>query len=250
MLGAVKPPHWFKRVRFDEKTYSDESDNDDEDAGLIHQRKSRSRKKEAEFVELSLRPMLHTAPDHITSEEAGQVPAWDCGRTVEEAMSRGCPFDVISNLWTPPRCYNSTFALEALQGVSVESDSGGVGAPEFGLGGFAWYEDEELSQPILSADDLEQFLAKRDAEGMPLEAYTHMSFHAAHCSYLARVATDGLNRLRNGERDVWVPEVAADPHHARHCEHVFGELYRLGEDGARRDKTGVGFGIAPCVQIG
>lgn len=284
MLGATKP-QWFKNVPSKNKGISDGIGQEAEDAHLFQQDKPRSRKglsttlflvsivlfivlglfnvaviirrlattrryeaPEVEFIELSQRPNHHHHDTYSTSTE-DRVP-WDCGSTVETAIARGCPFDVVSNLWTPQRCYDSSFALEALHGVEVGAEHGGIGAPEFGLGDWEWYEDAGLSHRIYTAQDLVQFLAKRDKEGLPLEAYTQMSFHAAHCSYLARVATYGLDRLTRGEHDVWIPEVAADPAHARHCEHVFGELYRLGESGARRNWTEVGFGIAPCVKIG
>lgn len=193
---------------------------------------------------------------HITNNQKpigmanDELDAFDCGATIEMAIARKCPFDIMSNLWTPPHCYNSTFALESLDGVEVQSTHGGVGAPEFGLEEFQWSEDEQLSRPIRTAQELEQFLVRQNKRGLPAEAFTHMSFHAAHCSYLARVATAGLNRVCRGESDVYIPEVAADPAHARHCEHVFGELYRLSEGEARRSWTKVGFGVSPCVRIG
>ncbi len=174
----------------------------------------------------------------------------ECGETVEEAIAKNCPLDVMSNLWTPQRCYNSTFAQEALQGGDIENDSGGVGAPEFGLGTYQWFEDEALSQPISTAQELEQFLLQQNKRGLPLEAFTHMSFHAAHCSYFQRMAAAALDRLRYGEVHVWIPAVSTEPHHARHCEHVFGELFRLGEEGERRNWTKVGFGFTPCVRLG
>ena len=175
----------------------------------------------------------------------------ECGTDVHTAVDNGCPFDIMSNLWMHPRCYNSTFAQEGSQGVQVGTEHGGIGAPEFGLGQWEWFEDEELTRPILTSDALQQFLARRSREGLTTDAFTHMSFHAAHCSYLARVATEGLSRVQNGETDVWIPVVAADPTHARHCEHVFGEMFRLKSDGeAPRAWTQVGFGVAPCVQVG
>ncbi|WPG98222.1 Hypothetical protein R9X50_00101000 [Acrodontium crateriforme] len=202
----------------------------------------------SDFVELSHRPPKHTSAPH--HNEVHEHKPFQCGHTVESAIANGCPFDVVSNLWTPPECYNATFATEALQGVKVGTEHGGIGAPEFGLGVWEWYEDEELQHPIKTVDELHQFLLKRDQAGLPLDAFTHFSFHAAHCSYLARVATDGLHRVRAGEKDVWIPDVAADPHHARHCEHVFGEMFRLNANGeAPRKWTQVGFGIAPCAKI-
>jgi hypothetical protein len=189
-------------------------------------------------------------PTKKASVVTADTKLFECGDTVASAMSLGCPFDVMSNLWVPPHCHNVSYALESLQGVAVGTDGGGVGAPEFGLQEYKWFEDEELQQPIRSADELEKFLARRDLEDLPLEAYTQMSFHAAHCSYLARVATAGLDRLKNGETDVWIPEVATNVGHARHCEHVFGELFRLKDTGEQRKWTKVGFGISPCKRIG
>jgi hypothetical protein len=281
MLGAVKS-QWFNNLPRNGRT-SDDADQEDElDIRLFHKQHSGKRlsailslaafvlfivlslfnvaviirrlttarryeSPEVEFVELSQRPDRHHETHGISTEDWGSK---DCGSTVETAIARGCPFDVVSNLWTPRRCYDASFALEALHGAELGTEHGGIGAPEFGLGDWEWYEDAELSRRIHNVQDLINFLAKRDKEGLGLEAYTHMSFHAAHCSYLARVATRGLDRLTRGEHDVWIPEVAADPTHARHCEHVFGELYRLGENGSRRNWTEVGFGIAPCVRIG
>lgn len=158
--------------------------------------KPRYEAPQAEFVDISLRPKKPLVSQSYDTEALG---VWDCGRTVESAIANGCPFDVVSNLWIPPRCYNSTFALEALHGVEVGTEHGGIGAPEFGLGDWEWYEDEELSRRIHNVEGLLSFLAKRDKEGLPLDAFTHMSFHAAHCSYLARVATDGLHRVHMGE---------------------------------------------------
>ncbi|KAK4493595.1 hypothetical protein PRZ48_015262 [Zasmidium cellare] len=174
----------------------------------------------------------------------------ECGQSVEEAMSKDCALDVMSNLWTPNRCYNSTFALEALQGVALGTEGGGVGAPEFGLHTYQWFEDGELTRPISNPTELEQFLLQRDKRGLPLEAFTHMSFHAAHCSYFQRMAAHGLDRLRRGEKHVWIPAVTTQPDHARHCEGVFGELFRLGQAGERRNWTQVGFGFTPCVRLG
>jgi hypothetical protein len=283
IFGAIKPK-WLTKSQYQQAGKSEWTDQDEEEYGLLSHDRRRSgnfaraailslallvfvvlsavnvaaivnrltktpdhKVLEAEFIELSMRP---TRTQHDSQSTTTEIPTpWDCGRTVESAISLGCPFDVTSNLWTPPRCYDPAFALEALQGVDIKAEHGGIGAPEFGLGGFEWYEDPELSRRIHTAHDLEQFLLRRDQEGLPLDAYTHMSFHAAHCSYLARVATQGLDRVTKGETDVWIPEVATNPSHARHCEHVFGELFRLGQDGPRRNWTEVGFGIAPCVRI-
>ena len=189
---------------------------------------------------------LSTAGDGSCQDES---PV-ECGDSVATAMERNCPFDVMSNLWTPSHCHDDEFALESLHGVEVFSDGGGVGAPEFGLKEFLWFEDAEATRTISSTHDLEQFLLQRDQSGLPLEAYTSMPFHAAHCSYLARVATRGLNKVNAGESHIWIPEVATNPSHARHCEHVFGELYRMNETEARRQWTMVGFGFSPCVRIG
>ena len=174
----------------------------------------------------------------------------ECGQSVEEAMSKDCVLDVMSNLWTPSRCYNSTFALEALHGVAIGTENGGVGAPEFGLNTYQWFEDEDLLHPISNPTELQQFLLQQEKRGLPLEAFTHMSFHAAHCSYFQRMAAHGLDRLRRGEKHVWIPAVTTQPHHARHCEGVFGELFRLGQAGERRNWTQVGFGFTPCVRLG
>ena len=189
-------------------------------------------------------------PDNKDATLSRDDNPMECGSTVAIAIKRQCPFDVMSNLWTPHHCYDASFALESLNGVEVGSDGGGVGAPEFGLKEFRWFEDAERSRPLGMTHDLEQFLLQQDQNGLPLEAYTSMSFHAAHCSYLARVATRGLDRVNGGEEDVWIPEVATNPTHARHCEHVFGELYRMNETEARREWTKVGFGFSPCVRIG
>jgi hypothetical protein len=121
-----------------------------------------------------LRSSGHASTTAQVNQPVEQYPE-ECGDSVEEAIAKNCPLDVMSNLWTPQRCYNETFALEALRGVDIDDEQGGVGAPEFGLGVYEWFEDEDLSRPIDSANALEQFLLKQDKRGLPLEAYTHMS---------------------------------------------------------------------------
>lgn len=163
----------------------------------------------------------------------------ECGHTAKEAIDNGCRLDIMSNLWTPALCFDEAFANDTLNGVTA-------GANEFGLDEFWWYEDEELTRP-LTVDSLEVFLQQQARNDLPLEAFAPRSFHAAHCSYLSRVGARGLQRLIDGETDVWVPEPSATLEHARHCEHVFGEIFRQDRD---RQWTQVGFGYAPCIRIG
>src|SRR5436309_1479590 len=62
-------------------------------------------------------PIVHTAP----AEEAkaplsdASLAISDCGYTPDEARSKGCIFDVMMQLWTPPACYDGKLSERFLE---------------------------------------------------------------------------------------------------------------------------------------
>ena len=170
----------------------------------------------------------------------------DCGDDIDTALKRGCLFDVMENIWAPPLCYDSAFAAEALYGVNGSKSL----AARFGLVEFPWFQDENLSLPLTTLEDLQSFLIDRGRKGEPLEAFSNGEFHIAHCAYSFSLGSRALEKLAKGKNDVWIPQSTAKAGHSRHCEDVFGTPflpYNWTEGSGKY--THVGFEITGCAKL-
>ena len=179
----------------------------------------------------------------ISSDPDKHNGQWtNCGLTIDDALARQCVFDMMGNNWVPPLCHDVAFAESSAEGNKSI-------ALLFGLDEFLWYEGPHRKGQL---ENLEAYLIGQARRGEEVHAYTSQSWHLAHCMYWLSVGVNAMDRLNQGERDVWVPRVVKKPQHARHCSEITGEVISilLSEDydyEALMPK--VFFGYATCVPL-
>ena len=164
----------------------------------------------------------------------------NCGLTIEDALARKCKFDMMGNNWVPPLCHDTAFAQSAAKGNNSI-------ASLFGEDEFQWYEKPLRNDRVANLESHLIAKARREEE---VTAYTTESWHVAHCMYWFSVGVNAMDRLNQGERDVWVPRVVKKPHHARHCSDLTG--YALSRDRSEEKEEitpKVFFGYATCVPL-
>ena len=165
----------------------------------------------------------------------------NCGLTVDDALARNCKFDMMGNNWVPPLCHDETFAKSAATGnESIAS--------LFGIDEFQWYGKPRVDSHL---EDLQTHLIAKARRGEEVFAFTTESWHIAHCMYWFSVAVNAMNRLVEGERDVWVPRVVKKPHHARHCSSITGRMFKTRHFAKEEEpiNSKVFFGYATCVPL-
>jgi len=171
-----------------------------------------------------------------------------CGHSPHEAIDRGCVFDIMSAVWLPKPCYNSTFATEVAAIHHADIQPGSLHfSPKTGVSmrNFTWHADESLSpESYIPLNRLENFFLDKYDRGERLIAYSIENFHVAHCMYMMRTALRGLERVTSGEKDVYVHEEAMSEGHAQHCQNVLMNYEKW--------KTGVvslEFGMGWCQKV-
>lgn len=118
-----------------------------------------------------------------------------CGKTRDEALARGCQFDLMSFVWTPPACHDKELLDDFLS-----------------LRNWTWYHDIKATQV---ADEHLVHQGKFD------HLYVTWEYHKVHCAYMWRK----LHRaMMSGSR---VDGYIGNSNHTRHC---LGQLDQRGID--------------------
>lgn len=170
------------------------------------------------------KPTTAPQPDHVA-----QNISLSCGTSRTTALSRGCIFDLYSNMWVPRICFNQALYDEVMADGTFLALRGWAGSVE-------WFVDREMTLPV--EQERLQFLE-------PGLAYTKERWHAAHCLYMWRLAIDAVGRrVRSKDAEVWVNARAIDQTHTEHCNEVVAD-----QDWRQEAISGVHFGYGHCVLI-
>lgn len=112
----------------------------------------------------------------------------DCGNTPAEARAKGCVFDVMMQLWTPPACYDELLSERYLAG-----------------GNWTWWADPEATHE-LSLDEMRL--------GEHPVIFVIQDYHKEHCIF----AWEKLVRALRNEWPLIEELVSYD--HVMHCKHT------------------------------
>ncbi|WEW58383.1 hypothetical protein PRK78_003851 [Emydomyces testavorans] len=157
-----------------------------------------------------------------------KFPVTTCGRTRSEALSRNCTFDVLASAWIPPLCYDA-------QLVRLSQSENTTLASLGGSGPFPWWLDDNHTVSV--AQDK---LSSLDS----MVAYTWETFHVAHCLYKWQWLLKATERMRKGEKGVWVHDQVITPGHIRHCNEIIANQgMRVGA------KAEVQFAFGKCARL-
>ncbi|KAI8631246.1 hypothetical protein F5Y19DRAFT_25287 [Xylariaceae sp. FL1651] len=113
-----------------------------------------------------------------------------CGSTPEEALARGCKFDLISFCWLPDECYDSEL-VETFEAMRT----------------WEYYADSERTEPV----SREELLAGR-GDGL----YVTWEYHLRHCAFMWMKLHRAI--LARGKPNM--PEIdsyIASLNHTNHC---------------------------------
>ncbi|KIX03841.1 uncharacterized protein Z518_07394 [Rhinocladiella mackenziei CBS 650.93] len=111
-----------------------------------------------------------------------------CGSSRDDAVSRGCQFDIMSFSWLPPACYDEALAIEFA-----------------GLRGWQYFRDENRTTGIPR---------KEVALGQYDLLYVSTEYHVLHCTYMWRKMHRAV--LKAAPIDGYIGEY----NHTKHCEEV------------------------------
>lgn len=111
-----------------------------------------------------------------------------CGNSAEDAISRGCHFDVTSFSWLPEPCYDKDLAEEFIS-----------------LTDWHWYRDEAATMEVPL-----DVVAKGDQRDL----FVSMRYHVVHCMYTYRKLQRAM--LRGTPIDDYMGK----PEHADHCSRI------------------------------
>ncbi|KIY02392.1 uncharacterized protein Z520_02530 [Fonsecaea multimorphosa CBS 102226] len=127
-------------------------------------------------------PAAHT--NHVGKLLSNEIDYLTCGKTREEARTRGCIYDTLSNAWIPGQCRDDFSIME------YELDG-------------SWYPfaDRNRTQPLQKEElgDLDFY-------------YTSLRDHIVHCAALWRRQ---FRAWSEGWR--YLDDVLVDPVHTMHC---------------------------------
>jgi hypothetical protein len=154
--------------------------------------------------------------------------AADCGRSREEAVQKGCVFDVIGIEWVPKQCYDSKLAAESVAEGTALAATGVSGV-------FPWFKDENHTIPIAQSD-----LNTLDS----LVGHTWERFHVAHCLYSWRKVAKTTRQVLLGEKDVFMSESLLSEDHINHCNMVIGD-----HSHRSHGKAEVTFSLGKCYRL-
>lgn len=137
--------------------------------------------------------LLATAYDYKNLQRRTSVTAvpeqvLECGTSREEALKRGCVFDVMNYAWLPAPCYNKTISDQYWN--ELESD------------GITFYQD---SRRLRKLDNVDILAAKHEY------VYTSWKLHYLHCTYLIH------RQLQAVTFGTPVDNLARNLTHAEHC---------------------------------
>lgn len=109
----------------------------------------------------------------------------DCGKTADEARSKGCHFDIMLSTWVHKDCFDE----EMMERYVID-------------GKYTWYRDSEMLEPIPNEE-----LRRGDHH----TAYTSAQQHNAHCGYMWEIQMKAWMRGRPISRTLFSYE------HTSHC---------------------------------
>lgn len=130
----------------------------------------------------------------------------DCGSNPEEARAKGCVFDVMMQLWTPPACYDSNLSERYLLN-----------------GNWTWWADTDASH-TLSLDEMRK--------GEHPVIYVIQDYHKQHCIF----AWEKVVRALRNQGPLIEELISYD--HVMHCKH---RTLSKEEDGVRGVRAPTGF---------
>ncbi|RAH66309.1 uncharacterized protein BO66DRAFT_442114 [Aspergillus aculeatinus CBS 121060] len=133
------------------------------------------------------------SPPQLSSSilpHAGHLPRpsahWtDCGSSPEEAISKGCRYDVILVAWVPADCFDE----ELMESYLAEVE-------------YPFWLDRALQQSTTLME------VRR---GIHPVVFSNQEFHMAHCAYFLEMSIRGFRQRR-----VW-DNTTLDMEHMRHC---------------------------------
>ena len=110
-----------------------------------------------------------------------------CGSTPEEAMAKGCHFDLISFCWLSPRCYDAELSDEFERYQNWE-----------------WFEDKNKTKRLGKSDVL---------AGAYPSLFVSWEYHIVHCVY----AWKKLHRAMLGSGNMAIDSYIGSFNHTKHC---------------------------------
>lgn len=114
------------------------------------------------------------------------TPEWkDCGRSPEEAVSKGCHYDVLLVAWVHADCFDA----DLMESYLAEVD-------------YPFWLDRSLQQ----STTLEEV-----RKGIHKVVYSNQEFHMAHCAYFLEMSIRGFRKS-----DVY-DNTTLDMEHTKHC---------------------------------
>ncbi|KAF2246797.1 hypothetical protein BU26DRAFT_431083 [Trematosphaeria pertusa] len=145
--------------------------------------------------ESSPNPATPRHPD--TGFLAAEVDYLTCGHSAEEAKTKGCEYDILSNHWIPRQC-NDEYSIEEYQAD----------------GSWFPYADENRTIPLTRAE-----LGDREFY------YTSMRDHIVHCAVLWR-------RQYRAWAEGWkfLDDIIAGEEHTMHCSKFLIDMTDKGQD--------------------
>ena len=103
------------------------------------------RKLEGVWNEPASYAFVVTAHEITANGKPGNTSTLDCGASRDEAIARGCIFDIMVDAWLPEPCYD---AVAAALGESTGTFLAELG----GSGQFEWFLDQNHTCPIAQED--------------------------------------------------------------------------------------------------
>lgn len=123
-----------------------------------------------------------------SSSSAVMEQVLECGTSKEEAMARGCEFDIMNYAWTPTPCYNRTLSDQYWRQL-VQDD-------------IKFYEDASRSKSL----SYQEILAAKHEY-----TFTSWKLHLKHCEYLIHRQLQSLTYATP------VDNLMRNLSHAEHC---------------------------------
>jgi hypothetical protein len=119
-----------------------------------------------------------------------------CGQSVDEAISLGCEFDMVSVAWTPKECIDQTSTAEFEEWLGSEER----------VHPWPFWEDRDAKKPLRGKDQLSHYAGKI--------IWTNLEYHIGHCAFEFR----SLQRSISG--DALVKSYMKNDTHTLHCLHT------------------------------
>ncbi|RDL33747.1 uncharacterized protein BP5553_08115 [Venustampulla echinocandica] len=131
--------------------------------------------------------------------------ALDCGTSNDEALERGCVFDLMVYGWTPPACSEPDLASDAVSQSSRLAQYAAAGE-------FPWYGEENYTNPL-----------PQDPNILSEQAviWATNGWHQAHCLYFWQLLARAVeNSVKNGIKNTYVLSETLVWSHTYHCNRV------------------------------